>query len=50
MDTDFSGSDADFQPIRIWTQEKKFDPDPFKNPDLKHCFKVSGKQDFTLYQ
>ena len=23
MDPDFSGSDSDFRPIRIWTQEKK---------------------------
>ena len=29
-DTDFSGSDPDFQLIRMRTQEKKFDPDPDK--------------------
>ena len=30
--------DPDFRPtrIRIRTQEKKFDPDPEKNPDPKH--------------
>ena len=39
-DPDFSGSDTDFWPIwiRIQTQEKKFDPDPGKNPDPKQCF------------
>ena len=30
-DPDFSGSDPDFRPIQIRTQEKKFDPE--KNPD-----------------
>ena len=30
--------DPDFRPIR--TQEKKFDPDPKKNPDPKHGFKA----------
>ena len=37
---DFSGSDPEFWPIQIQirTQEKKSDPDPGKNPDLKHCF------------
>ena len=32
----FSGSDPDFWPIRIRTQEKKSDPDPEENPDPKH--------------
>ena len=30
---DFSRSDPDFQPIRIRTQDKKFDLDPEKIPD-----------------
>ena len=30
MDPYISGQDPDFRPIR--TQEKKFDPDPEKNP------------------
>ena len=30
--------DPDFRPIR--NQEKKFDPDPKKNPDPKHWFKA----------
>ena len=30
-DPNFFGSDPDFRPIRIRTQEKKFDPDPEKN-------------------
>ena len=34
---DFSRSDPDFQPIRIRTQDKKFDLDPEKIPDPKHC-------------
>ena len=29
-DPDFSESDPDFWPIRIWTQKKKSDPDPGK--------------------
>ena len=29
--------DPDFRPIRIRTQEKKFDPDPEKNSDPKDC-------------
>ena len=28
--------DPDFRPTRIRTQEKKFGPDPEKNPDPKH--------------
>ena len=38
-DPDFSGSDPDFQQIQ--TQEKKFDPDPEKSPDPKHCTLVT---------
>ena len=30
MDPDFSGSDPEFRPIRIRTQEKKFDQDQEK--------------------
>ena len=30
-DPNFSRSDPDLRPIRIRTQEKKFDPDPEKN-------------------
>ena len=35
QDPDFSGSDPYFWPIRTWTQKKKSDPDPKKNPDPK---------------
>ena len=38
--------DPDFQLIRIWTQEKKFDPDPEQNPDMKHC-KIRLKVGFS---
>ena len=42
-DPNFSGLVPVFRPIRNRAQEKKFDPDPQKNPDPKqliHCCKL----------
>ena len=35
-DPDFSESDPDFWPIRIWTQKKKSDPDPGKKNKIRN--------------
>ena len=43
---EFSGSDPDFWLIR--TQEKKFNPDPKKSADPKHCFQPYTSRHFKV--